>query len=139
LTLPATPKDKPWRGYCRQPLGQKAVGRPLGRGSILSWRSHITVCTNATLVRPRDAKLAVGFALDAHVSIDGESAHHDCFRGFDGAFRRAVQGVQRLVKAGVALTIVTTVAQANLGQFLRTAQWALNAGAKRLPTARSAS
>jgi Fe-coproporphyrin III synthase len=91
-----------------------------------------TVCTNATLVRPRDAELLAGFGFDVHVSIDGESAHHDSFRGFDGAFRRAERGVERLVTQGVPLTIVTTVTQANFDQFLRTAQWALDAGARRL-------
>ena len=91
-----------------------------------------TVCTNATLVRPRDAELLAGFGFDVHVSVDGEPEYHDHFRGYEGAFRRAERGVERLVKAGVPLTIVTTVTQGNFDQFLRTAQWALDAGAKRL-------
>lgn len=91
-----------------------------------------TVCTNATLVRQREAELLAGLGFDVHVSIDGEPAHHDSFRGRAGAFRRCARGVERLLKAGVPLTIVTTVTQANFSQFLRTAQWALDAGAKRL-------
>jgi len=91
-----------------------------------------TVCTNATLVRPHDADFLAGYGFDVHVSIDGEPAFHDHFRAVDGAFRRAERGVERLVKAGVPLTIVTTVTQANVDTFLRTARWALDAGAKRL-------
>jgi MoaA/NifB/PqqE/SkfB family radical SAM enzyme len=91
-----------------------------------------TVCTNATLVRQREAELLAGYGFDVHVSIDGEPAHHDLFRGYEGAFRRAERGVKRLVDAGAPLTIVTTVTQANFSHFLRTAQWALDAGAKRL-------
>ena len=46
-----------------------------------------TVCTNATLVRPREAELFAGLGVDVHVSVDGEPAFHDAFRCIDNAFR----------------------------------------------------
>lgn len=91
-----------------------------------------TVCTNGTMLRQRDAEFLADLGFEVHVSIDGAPAHHDDFRGVDGAFRRAARGIERLAKAGVPMTIVTTVTQANFSHFRQTAQWALEAGAKRL-------
>lgn len=91
-----------------------------------------TVCTNATLVKPGHAEQFAGHGFQVHVSIDGEPGFHDAFRGMDGAFRRAERGIGLLVRAGVPLTITTTVSRANFEQFPRTAQWAVDVGATRL-------
>jgi len=91
-----------------------------------------TVCTNATLVRPREAELFKSLGFDVHVSIDGDPAYHDAFRAADGAFRDAERGVALLVKAGVPVTIVTTISRENFDQFGQIAWWAREAGAKRL-------
>lgn len=91
-----------------------------------------TVCTNATLVRSRDAELLASLGFDVHVSIDGEATYHDSFRAFDGAFREAERGVKLLVEAGVPVSIVTTISQANFDQFGKIAKWVIGSGAKRL-------
>ncbi len=91
-----------------------------------------TVCTNATLVRPREAELFAGLGIDVHVSIDGEPAFHDAFRAVENAFRDAERGVRLLVEAGVPVTITTTISRDNFEQFDWIAHWAREAGAKRL-------
>lgn len=91
-----------------------------------------TVCTNATVVRPRDADLLAGLRFKVHVSIDGNQTYHDGFRGVPGAFARAERGVKLMVKAGAPVTIVTTISQENLDQFEQIAAWARAAGARAL-------
>jgi MoaA/NifB/PqqE/SkfB family radical SAM enzyme len=91
-----------------------------------------TVCTNATIVRPSEAQLLAKLGVDVHVSIDGMPAYHDQFRAMDGAFDKARRGVDLLTDAGVPLTIVTTISRENYDQFDQIAQWALDAGAKKL-------
>ena len=91
-----------------------------------------TVCTNATVVRRRDAELMARLRCDVHVSIDGMADYHDGFRAMDGAFRKAERGVGLLVAAGVPVTIVTTISRDNAAQFEWIADWALRAGAERL-------
>ncbi len=91
-----------------------------------------TVCTNATIVRQRDADLLARLGFDVHVSIDGMPEYHDGFRGMDGAFRKSEHGVGLLVDAGVPVTITTTISRENFEQFDAIADWALAAGVKRL-------
>ena len=90
------------------------------------------MCTNATLVRRREADLFAALGINVHVSIDGEPTYHDSFRAVAGAFREAERGVKLLIQAGVPVTIVTTVSKQNLDQFETIASWAINLGAKRL-------
>ena len=73
-----------------------------------------TVCTNATLVRRREADLFAALGINVHVSIDGEPTYHNSFRAVAGAFREAERGVKLLIQAGVPVTIVTTVSKQNL-------------------------
>jgi molybdenum cofactor biosynthesis enzyme MoaA len=73
-----------------------------------------TVLTNGTLLPPRTvarlAELAAGsrYTLELRVSLDGTTAEaNDAIRG-EGTFRRAMDGIGRLVDAGF-LPIVTTM------------------------------
>jgi len=91
-----------------------------------------TVCTNAMLIRSREADLFADFGFDVHVSIDGESTYHDSFRAVEGAFRGAARGVELLVEAGVPVTIVTTISQDNFDQFGKIIKWVTESGATRL-------
>lgn len=101
-------------------------------GGIAASGVSMTVCTNATFVQPRDARLFAELGFNVHVSIDGAPAYHDAFRRSSGAFAKAERGVDLLVTAGVPVTIVTTICQANLGQFHDIANWAIGHGAIRL-------
>lgn len=91
-----------------------------------------TVCTNATVVRPRHAELLASLGIDAHVSIDGMADYHDGFRARSGAFQWAERGVHMLVQAGVPVTIVCSISRENVDQFDRIADWARRAGATSL-------
>jgi MoaA/NifB/PqqE/SkfB family radical SAM enzyme len=93
---------------------------------------NTTVCTNATVVRPRHAELLARLGCKVHVSIDGMPHYHDGFRAVDGAFRWAERGVHMLVQAGVPVTIVTTISRQNFDQFEQITQWARRAGATSL-------
>ncbi len=73
-----------------------------------------TVLSNGTLLVPRvvdalaRAAAASPYSLELRISLDGVTAEsNDAIRG-DGAFQRAVQGIQRLVAAGF-LPIVTAM------------------------------
>jgi MoaA/NifB/PqqE/SkfB family radical SAM enzyme len=91
-----------------------------------------TVCTNATFVREREAKLLAKLGFEVHVSIDGMPGYHDAFRAMEGAFHQAERGIGLLVDAGVPVEIVTTISRENFDQFDEIAAWALEAGARKL-------
>jgi MoaA/NifB/PqqE/SkfB family radical SAM enzyme len=92
----------------------------------------VTVCTNATRLKVRDASTFAALNTHAHVSIDGTAAFHDRFRNTRGSFIEAERGITLLVNAGVPVTIVTTVSQENLELFPEVAEWAVARGATRL-------
>src|SRR5262249_47621393 len=56
---------------------------------------------------------------------------HDHFRRMPGAFRATEKGIRALVEAGVPLTIVTTISQANLPSLSALVEWAARAGASK--------
>lgn len=101
-------------------------------GKIAASGVSVTVCTNATFVQPRDARLFADLGFNVHVSIDGSPAYHDGFRGSTGAFAKAERGVDLMIAAGIPVSIVTTICQANLAQFHEIAHWAVTHGATRL-------
>jgi AdoMet-dependent heme synthase len=92
------------------------------------------LATNATLL---DASLAqrveaAGFRR-VSVSIDGADAGtHDAFRGQQGAFARALEGVEHLRRAGVAVQVNVTVARHNADQLDALYDLALSVGAMAL-------
>ena len=91
-----------------------------------------TICTNATLVRQREAERFARLAFQVHVSIDGNQEFHDDFRRLKGAFVDAARGIQALVEAGVPVTIVTTISTNNFEQFPSIVRWVVDTGATRL-------
>ncbi len=50
----------------------------------------------------------------AGTSIDGPEAVHDRIRGVSGAFRKTLLGAEHMVKAGIDLTIITSVTALNI-------------------------
>ena len=81
-----------------------------------SARMRATVLTNATLfnVRRLDALRAIANErLLIQVSLDGgRPAHHDPYRGA-GTWARTVEGIERLLAAGLRIAISTTETPAN--------------------------
>ncbi|MFB0546564.1 MAG: radical SAM protein [Anaerolineae bacterium] len=65
-----------------------------------------------TVVRMKDAGIAgVG------VSLDGLGETHDYIRGYKGIFRRVLAGIERVLNAGLPLTVITTVNAPNLNEL----------------------
>lgn len=65
-----------------------------------------------TIARMKDVGIAgVG------VSLDGLEATHDYIRGHEGLFRRVLAGMERVLKAGLPLTVITTVNALNLDEL----------------------
>lgn len=91
---------------------------------------HLAVSTNGTLVGRAEANRLKASHTAAQVSIDGDEAYHDSFRGLAGAFRAATKGIQELVAAGVPVTVVATICQNNLASLPWLAGWAADLGAE---------
>jgi len=80
---------------------------------------YISVATNGTLITEKVAERLkeVGVRY-VEVSLDGTSAEiHDKFRGVNGAFERAVNGIENARDAGLSTGIATTVTHYNLDEL----------------------
>ena len=68
------------------------------------------ITTNGTLITKEKAKKLKEVGLKTvSVSIDGTKELHDWFRGQNGAYDRAIRGIENLVEAGGIYTQITTV------------------------------
>ncbi|MCX8204060.1 MAG: radical SAM protein [Candidatus Nezhaarchaeota archaeon] len=77
------------------------------------------VATNGTLITKEAAKrlkeAGVGFV---QISLDGASpATHDSFRGMEGAFERALEGIKNSVDQGLFVEVSTTITRLNVGEL----------------------
>ena len=113
-----------------QPLGLTAVtltgGEPLLHprfGELIEVIQAadlgLVVETNGLLITPVLARnLARGKTPSISVSLDGVDAEtHEWVRGVSGSFKRAVEGIQHLVGAGLRPQIIFTVMRANQEQM----------------------
>jgi MoaA/NifB/PqqE/SkfB family radical SAM enzyme len=76
---------------------------------------EILINTNGTLLTPTMAHrlAAYGPRLHLSVSLDGPEAIHDAVRG-QGCYRQAAQGIDRLLTAGIRVTVMSVVTPAVL-------------------------
>lgn len=89
------------------------------------------LCTNAIAVTERHiAFLRELKNVRVNVSIDGEEEFHDYFRNSPGAFHASGTSVRMMSKAGIPVTIVTTISRGNFHSLRRIAEWAIQSGAK---------
>lgn len=77
------------------------------------------VATNGTLITKEVARrlkeAGVGYV---QISLDGASpATHDSFRGVEGAFERALEGIKNSVDQGLFVEVSTTVTRLNMGEL----------------------
>ncbi len=93
---------------------------------------EVTLCTNATLIDDKRIALFQEGNVRLNVSVDGDETFHDYFRDLRGAFRAAESGVGAAVKAGLNVTIITTISQSNRHLLPQVAQWSANMGAAKL-------
>jgi MoaA/NifB/PqqE/SkfB family radical SAM enzyme len=87
-----------------------------------------TLCTNATCVRDHDAAALAALRVKVNVSIDGPAELHDEMRGERGAFAAAERGIAALVRCGLRVTVITTLAQRSLGALPALADWCRSVG-----------
>jgi MoaA/NifB/PqqE/SkfB family radical SAM enzyme len=144
-TLQRTPElsDEEWRDVVRQSLDLGIVeavvtgGEPFLRKELTLEMIEtlsaagvgVTLNTNGWFVDQEVAgRLGVLHGVTAHVSLDGARAGlHDGSRGVPGSWRRAVEGIDRLLGAGVGVCVVHVVTPANadaVPEFLEQ-MWAL--------------
>ena len=132
-TLERTPElsDGEWRDVVRQSLdlgiveavvtgGEPFLRRELTLGAIETLSAAgvgVTLNTNGWFVDEEVAgRLGALRGVTAHVSLDGARAGlHDASRGVPGSWRRAVEGIDRLLGAGVGVCVVHVVTPANAG------------------------
>lgn len=130
-TLQRTPElsDEQWREVVRQSLelgiveavvtgGEPLLRRELTLGTVEELAGAgvgVTLNTNGWFVDEEVARrLGSARGLTAHVSLDGARAGlHDGSRGVPGSWRRAVEGIDRLLGAGVGVCVVHVVTPAN--------------------------
>jgi SynChlorMet cassette radical SAM/SPASM protein ScmF len=92
----------------------------------------LTVETNGTLLTPALARHLREKSTLRHisVSVDGASPEtHDPFRGVEGSFERAVQGIRCLVEAGYRPQVIMSLHAGNVGEIEALVQMAEALGA----------
>jgi MoaA/NifB/PqqE/SkfB family radical SAM enzyme len=134
-TLQRTPElsDEEWREVVRQSLelgiveavvtgGEPFLRKELTLGLIETLSAAgvgVTLNTNGWFVDEQVAgRLGALHGVTAHVSLDGARAGlHDGSRGVPGSWRRAVEGIDRLLGAGVGVCVVHVVTPGNAAGF----------------------
>ncbi len=114
-------------------------GEPLVRDDIFDIAEYankkglrVVLATNATLINEEIAKKIKEVGIGrVSISIDGASEEsHDTFRGYKGAFRSSLRGIEELKKAGVEFQINTTITKRNVHELEKIYQLAVKLGAK---------
>ena len=113
-------------------------GEPLLREDIFDIARYgdalglrMVMAPNGTLITADVAKkMAVSGIRRISASIDGATkAFHDQFRGVDGAFDAAIQGIEHVKAAGIEFQINTTITKTNLDQIPKILELAERLGA----------
>lgn len=66
--------------------------------------------TEDVVKRMKDCSLTA-----AAISIDGPEDVHDDIRGLNGVFRKSLRGIELMSRAGIGITIITSVTALNIG------------------------
>jgi 12,18-didecarboxysiroheme deacetylase len=75
------------------------------------------ISTNGTLITKEKARVFAGCSLSyIGVSLDGMSEINDAFRGVEGAFARAMEGIRNARDAGVKVGLRFTINKRNIGE-----------------------
>lgn len=109
-----------------QPIIILTGGEPLLREDIFDIASHgdslglrMVMAPNGTLITREIAdRMAASGIRRISASIDGANKEfHDRFRGVEGAFDAAIQGIEYVKAAGIEFQINTTITKTNLDQI----------------------
>jgi len=92
---------------------------------------RMVMAPNGTLITPESARALLEAGIRRiSVSLDGATAQkHDAFRGVEGAFDRALEGIGHARKAGLEFQINTTITKANLDEIADIQKMAESVGA----------
>jgi heme b synthase len=113
-------------------------GEPLLRNDIFEIAKYgdskgmrMVMAPNGTLVTAEiAAKMAASGIQRISVSLDGSTAQsHDAFRGVQGAYEGALQGIANAKAAGIQFQINTTITKTNLDQIPKILELAESLGA----------
>jgi len=113
-------------------------GEPLMRPDIFEIAAYGTgkglrmvMAPNGTLITEQNARqMAEAGIKRISISLDGATQKiHDNFRGVDGAFEGALNGIHWAKKAGVEFQINTTISKQNLDEIPKIFQLAVELGA----------
>jgi heme b synthase len=113
-------------------------GEPLLRKDIFDIAKYghdkglrMVMAPNGTLVTGKMAqKMAASGIQRISISLDGSTAEsHDAFRGVDGAYQGALQGIENAKAAGIDFQINTTITKTNLDQIPKILKLAESLGA----------
>jgi len=99
-----------------EPLLHPHLGELVAAAGRLGLRAVLS--TNGTLITPEKARelQAAGIAY-VGVSLDGQEATNDRFRGKAGAFREALRGLRNCAKAGIKVGLRFTVTRHNVADL----------------------
>jgi radical SAM protein with 4Fe4S-binding SPASM domain len=101
-------------------------GEPLVRQDIFELTKYahdkgiyVALATNGTLISKKKAREMKHAGIEfVQISLDGSSKEiHDTFRGIDGVFDKAVQGIKNVVAEDFFVNIATTATQYNYKQI----------------------
>lgn len=121
-----------------QPIVILTGGEPLLRPDIFEIAAYGTskglrmvMAPNGTLINSRNARQMRESGIKRiSISLDGASREtHDHFRGVDGAFEGALNGIRLAKEAGVEFQINTTISKQNLDEIPKIFQLAVELGA----------
>jgi heme b synthase len=113
-------------------------GEPLLRPDIFDIASYGTqiglkmvMALNGTLITEKIAKQLAGSGITRlSISLDGATKEsHDRFRGVDGAFEGAIQGIEMAQEVGIEFQVNTTITKTNLAEITAIQELAVNLGA----------
>jgi len=113
-------------------------GEPLMRPDIFEIAAYGTskglrmvMAPNGTMITEQNARLMAESGIKRiSISLDGATKEiHDNFRGVDGAFDGALNGIRLAKKAGVEFQINTTISKQNLDEIPKIFELAVGLGA----------
>src|SRR5512143_73837 len=101
-------------------------------GEIKKNNFEIFLLTNGTLAdRTRTQMLADLGVKGVQVSIEGAEDVHNSIRG-EGSFAASAEGIERLVDAGIPVTLNVTLSNLNAGQMKKVVAFGSHIGAQRI-------
>lgn len=85
---------------------------------------YVSVASNGTLITKRVAqKMKEAGIQYVEISLDGFEKTHDEFRGIQGAWKRAVEGIKSCVETGLYTCVATTATHYNLNEIPKLAEF----------------